>query len=230
MSIERAQIGDCTLYRADCRDVLPTLSIVGAVVVDPPYGIAHSTHGQIFANAKRIAGDESLDIANDVREWSRERDTPLCMFFSPYRPMSGFRNVLCWSKGAHVGIGGDRETCWKRDFELIGVERNGPLSGLRDSAVLSINAVSPPPSEHFAEKPVSLMRYLIEKLDVPSVLDPCMGSGSTIVAAVELGLPAIGIETDTRWFDCSCRRIEEAVGIGSLFDDSKTPATLFADV
>jgi hypothetical protein len=54
--------------------------------------------------------------------------------------------VLVWTKGKHVGIGGDRQTCSKRDFELIGVRDNKPLNGGRDSSVLSYTAPSPPPS------------------------------------------------------------------------------------
>jgi DNA modification methylase len=228
MPLEEVIIGDCRLIRADWREVVETLGIVGAVVTDPPYGIRHTSHGQRFARATPIRGDADLMEADSLREWTRQHNLPLCMFFSPYRPMTGFRNVLCWNKGAHVGIGGDRETCWKRDFELIGIERNGTLSGQRDSAVISINAVSPPPSGHFAEKPVALMRYLIDKLDAPSILDPFMGSGSTLVAAQELGLPAIGIESDKHWFDVACRRIEEAYGKGTFFDDTKKPqADLF---
>lgn len=207
-----------TLYCGDCRDVLPTLTGVDAVVTDPPYGIAHESHGQLFNGHLQIAGDESTELAEAVRTWCESKDMPCAMFFSPYRPLSGFRNVLCWNKGAHVGIGGDRETCWKRDFELIGVERNGLLNGMRDSAVLNFRALSPPPSGHAHEKPVELCEYLIHKIGCQTILDPFMGSGTTGVACVRLGRRFIGIERDERYFRIAVRRIEAELGRLSLFE------------
>ena len=210
-------IGDAVLYLGDCRDVLPTLSGVDAVVTDPPYGIAHKSNGQLFKKAQSIAGDDSLDLADYTRGWASNRNITCCMFYSPFRPLQGFRNVLVWSKGAHVGIGGDRETCWKRDFELIGIERNGTLIGPRDSAVLGFHAVLPPPSGHFAEKPVDLMVYLISRLGSQHILDPFMGSGTTGVACARLGRCFIGCEIEPKYFDIACRRIEEAQSQRDLF-------------
>lgn len=211
MSAVRVErIGDASLYLGDCLEILPTLKKVDAVLTDPPYGIKHSSHGQLFKKAQPIAGDDSLDAANFVRVFARDLQLACCMFFSPYVPMSGWRNVLAWSKGAHVGIGGDRETCWKRDFELIGVEGNGPLDGMRDSAVINIPALLPPPSGHFAEKPVRLIEYLITKIRADSILDPFMGSGTTGVACANLGRKFIGIEIDERYFEIACERIEAA--------------------
>ncbi len=206
----KEQIGDCTLYLGDCLEVLPTLALgkVDAVVTDPPYGIEHQTNGQIFKSAVSIHGDNSLQAAEDVRAWARRGGTACCMFFSPFRPMGGWRSVLCWSKGVQVGAGGDRETCWKRDLEMIGVENNGPLQGNRDSAVLHFAALVAKPSGHFAEKPVALMEYLVRKLDAQTILDPFMGSGTTLVACAKLGRRGIGIEIEPKYFDIARRRVE----------------------
>lgn len=203
-------IGPCRLILADCMDVLPTLSGVDAVVTDPPYGIKHKSHGQLFVQSSPIAGDDTVELAQAVLEWSERRNCCIAAFYSPFVPLSGFRNVLVWSKGEHVGIGGDRETCWKRDFELIGIARNKPLRGNRDSSILRFNAVLPPPSGHFCEKPVLLMEHLIWKLNPVSVCDPFMGSGSAGEACVRLGVDFIGIETDERWFEYSVKRIRRA--------------------
>ena len=204
-SDERAKI-----YHADCRDILPSIdaSEIVVLVTDPPYGIDHKTHGQVFRNASPIAGDQDLVSADFVNSWAEARRAPTVMFFSPYRPLVGFRNVLVWSKGEHVGIGGDRETCWKRDFEMIGVTRNGPLRGKRESGVLFFPALLPPPSGHFAEKPVALMAYLIGKIGGRgTVIDPFCGSGSTLVAASDLGRRSIGVELDERWCEVAARRL-----------------------
>jgi site-specific DNA-methyltransferase (adenine-specific) len=198
------------LHCGDCLDFLRTLDAgsVDAVVTDPPYGIAHRSNGQRFLAAREIAGDESTDLAEAIVEWAARG--PLCMFFSPYRPLPvKWRSVLVWNKGAHVGIGGDRATCWKRDFELIGIRGNRPLNGQRDSAMLHIPALLPPPSGHVAEKPVKLMAYLIRKLTKPgdTVFDPCMGSGSTGVACVATGRNFIGCELDPDYHVIAQRRI-----------------------
>jgi DNA modification methylase len=196
------------IYHGDCREVLPFLLQPEAVVTDPPYGIAFASNGQWFTDAQPIAGDESLELAEYVRSWAA--GVPTVMFFSPYRPMAGWRSVLVWNKGAHVGIGGDRETCWKRDFELIGVANNGPLVGGRDSGVLNFRALLPPPSGHVAEKPEGLMRYLIQRLGVSSVLDPFMGSGTTLVAAKRLGRKAIGIERELKYCELAVERLRQS--------------------
>jgi site-specific DNA-methyltransferase (adenine-specific) len=183
---------------------------VDIVVTDPPYGIAFKSNGQWFRRAVVMSGDDSTKIAEAIAQafWGK----PLAMFYSPFRsPAIKWRSVLVWNKGRHVGIGGDRETCWKRDFELIGVRDNKPLNGKRDSAILTFRALLHPPSGHFAEKPIDLMVYLIEKLSNPgdTVLDPCMGSGTTGVACVRSGRNFVGIEINKNYFQIAARRIRE---------------------
>ncbi len=197
-----------TIYHGDCLEVLASFHPM-PVVTDPPYGISFGSHGQWFRGAAAIAGDESIAAADWVRKWAGIQ--PVVMFFSPYRPMTGWRSVMVWDKGAHVGIGGDRETCWKRDFEMIGVSGNGPLAGARDSGVLRFNACSPPPSGHVAEKPEALMRYLLCKINEPAVIDPFMGSGTTLRAAKDSGRRAIGIEIEERYCEIAARRLSQDV-------------------
>lgn len=185
-------------------------SSVAAIIADPPYGINMESHGMHFRNHTSMNGDHSTGVMEFVYRWSVARGLCLAMFFSPYHvPPFKWRNVLVWNKGAHVGIGGDRNTCWKRDFEMIGVANNKSLNGRRDSAVLNFNAVLPPPSGHVAEKPVSLLCYLIKKLTNLGevILDPCMGSGATGEACLLTGRKFIGIENDPKWFDAARDRL-----------------------
>lgn len=203
-----------TLYHGDCLEILPTLAAgsVDAVITDPPYGIGFKSHGQLFRASKEIAGDDSISVVMHVL--SLTEGTPTACFYSAYHPLPvSWRSILVWSKGPQVGIGGDRETCWKRDFEMIGVRSNLPLNGGRDSSVLSAYpAMVRKPSGHFAEKPVELITYLVMKLTQPNevVLDPFMGSGTTGVACVQTGRSFIGIEIDKGYFDIAKARIEKA--------------------
>lgn len=232
MEVTVSDIPGVTLYHGDCMDVLRQLPAgsVDAVVTDPPYGIAHASHGGRFRRAKRIAGDDSLALAAAVYRWCKAGAVPLAMFFSPYRPpRTKWRSVLVWDKGAHVGIGGDRRTCWKRDFELLGVAFNRPLNGKRDSAVLAYPALLPPPTGHVAEKPVRLMRYLVQKLTRPggTVFDPFMGGGTTGVACLQTGRRFIGCEISPEYFAVAEKRIRAAADDGLFRDAAPTQAELF---
>ena len=212
--MHKVEIGDATLYLGDCLEILPTLEPVDAVVTDPPYGIDHKHHGQRFKGATPIAGDDSA-WAYEILDAYAEC---LVAFYSPFVPPNvEWRSVLVWATGGHVGAGGDRATCWKRDFELIGVKGNAPLNGGRDKAIRHYNALSPPPTGHFCEKPIALMEYLVGKLAEETILDPFMGSGTTGVACANLSRKFIGIEIEPKYFDIACERIEAAYAQGRLF-------------
>jgi DNA modification methylase len=223
------QIGDATLYLGDCLEVLPTLGRVDglAIVTDPPYGIGHTTHGQRFKDATPIAGDGSFAAYELLQGFGS-----VMAFFSPYAvPPVKWSSVLVWDKGAHVGKGRDFWSCWKRDFELIGVRGCGPLNGPRDSAIIRILSTVAKPTGHFCEKPVALMAYLVGKIGANTILDPFMGSGTTGVAAIQLGRKFIGIELEPGYFDIACKRIEEAWKQPRLFAEPKAkpekPPSLF---
>lgn len=202
-----------TIYHGDCREIMLGLT-ADVLVTDPPYGIAIKSHGHRFKSASKIEGDKTMSIGKWVVDFWMPTGKTMCVFASPHLPWPGkWRNVLVWDKGGHVGIGGDRDTCWKRTIELVQVTNNRPLNGSRDGAVLRFNAVSPPPSGHVAEKPVPLMAYLLWKLtkELDVVLDPFMGSGTTLVAAKDLGRKAIGIEIEERYCEIAAKRLSQEV-------------------
>ena len=197
------------IYHGDCRDILPRLSF-DTIVTDPPYGIRLTSNGVLFVGSDPIDGDENTDLV----EWIAQEFSaaPMACFFSPYNvPSIKWRSVLAWNKGPHVGGGGDMYTCWKRDFELIGIKNNRPLSGKRDSAVLDFHSLVKKPSGHFCEKPVDLMRYLIWKMAEGIVVDPFMGSGTTLVAAKLEGFQCVGIEVEERYCETSANRLSQGV-------------------
>ena len=80
--------------------------------------------------------------------------------------------------------------------------------------------------EHPTQKPVELMRWCIEfcKNDPHTILDPFMGSGTTGVAAIQMGRKFIGIEREPKYFDIACERIRQAVAQPSLFESEKPPS------
>ena len=198
----------CTIYHGDFREFAPLPESGCVLVTDPPYGIGFESHGQRFKGADRVIGDGSTEAYS----WLRKCGLPVVAFYSPFAPIDGWRSVLVWDKGEDTGIGGDRATCWKRDFELIGVSGNGPLEGQRDSALLRFRARARV-TDHPSEKPVPLMKYLIRKACPLGalILDPFMGSGTTLRAAKDLGRKAIGIEIEERYCEIAAKRLNQIV-------------------
>lgn len=220
-------IGNAIMYHGNCFDVLPTLARygVGCVVTDPPYGMSyHSGHATktLWAAGMTIASDENasardgaLDIANEL--WPC---VPMLVFgtWKVARPVRT-KTVLVWDKGGALGMG-DLSIPWKPDHEEIYVIGSG-FVGSRDCGSVvrcpPVQSMAKNGRQHPTEKPVRLMRELLRKTP-GAVLDPFMGSGSTGVAAVQMGRPFVGIEMHKEYFDIACQRIENAQRQESLFD------------
>lgn len=212
--VRKEVIHDATLYLGDCRDILPTLGKVDAVVTDPPYGIGKD--GQ-----KRTTGGHGGRKAYDFLGWDAQRpdaeifDLMLSRgtqhviwggnYFADLFPATG--KWLVWDKGQRIN---------QSDGELAWTSKQGALRifDLNRVALLTDGA------EHPTQKPVEIMRWSILQLDEPqTILDPFMGSGTTGVACANLGRKFIGIEIHEPYFDIACRRIEEAYRQPRLFDE-----------
>ena len=236
-------IGNAMLYLGDCREILPRLHrlTVGSVVTDPPYGMNYVSGyatDALWAAGKTISGDRNAEV----------RDETLCKIDEiwPYLPRLVFgtwkvtrppqtKIVLIWDKGGALGMG-DLALPWKPDHEEIYVMGSG-FVGSRDCGSVihcpPVQSMAKNGREHPNEKPVRLMRELIRKTE-GTILDPFMGSGSTGVAAIQMGRSFVGIEMQPAFFDIACRRIEEAQKQAALFphEESRKPTQdgLFAQV
>ena len=205
-----------TIYCGDCREILPTLGPVDLVLTDPPYGISYSS-GMTGHNGGTslggIVGDEDVSLRDFVL--NATTPTPYIVFGSWKRPRPlSLRAVLIWEKGDHVGMG-DLDFPWKPNTEEIYVGGKG-FSGHRDSSVLRINAPVSWNSvgfgrQHPHEKPVTLMAALLCKHPGAIILDPFMGSGTTLAAAKQLGRRAIGIEIEERYCEIAAKRLSQEV-------------------
>jgi DNA modification methylase len=199
-----------TIYHADCREVLPSLPKVDLVLTDPPYG-AGLRNGDVDGHRSKrwdsIIGDSDQSVGVSVLEGLR--GIPVIAFASPWLPWPGkWRNLIVWDKGGAVGGGGDIETCLKRSWELIQVRDNAVLQGSRDESVWRFPIVPADTAIHIAAKPVSLIAALIEKFGGTLILDPFMGSGTTLVAAKRLGRRCIGIEIEEKYCAIAAERLE----------------------
>jgi site-specific DNA-methyltransferase (adenine-specific) len=209
------------LRLGDCLKILPTLGKVDAVVTDPPYGMKWDTDCTRFsggseASRKKPGGhDWGKSIEGDHRP------------FDP-SPWLKFPKVILWGSNhfaARLPVG----------MTLVWVKRNEEAYGsfLSDAELgwmngghgvylhkdLSMNALAKRRS-HPNQKPIGLMRWCIERLKLKpgsTILDPYMGSGTTGIATIGLGLNFIGIEIDPGYFAIAERRIATARAQHPLF-------------
>jgi DNA modification methylase len=162
----------------------------------------------------QIAGDQSEALRDQVLRLAKWKAA--YVFGSPKvrKPFWDIRAVLIWDKGEHVGMG-NLQIPWKPNYEEIYVLGDG-FKGRRDSSILKFNAIAGCVGRvtsrlHPTEKPVDLLRYLLGKCDAQTVLDPFMGSGTTLRAAKDLGLKAIGIEIEEKYAEIAAKRMAQSV-------------------
>jgi len=194
----------CTIYHGDCREVLPSLK-ADAVIADPPYGIDF----------------EYASHDDDPAKWFQLMDdvVPLVRACAPFVVMPScaikrlgwwYQNhapdwVIAWHKGSpgHAAVIGFNDweplLCWGRPHHPMH-DHFQTRCGFDDSG-------------HPCAKPVAWSAWLIQRA-VPvagAVLDPFMGSGTTLRAAKDLGRKAIGIEIEERYCEIAAKRLSQKV-------------------
>jgi site-specific DNA-methyltransferase (adenine-specific) len=216
MTFREVQIGPCRLINADSRDILPLDVERFHLVTDPPYGIGlrnGDVDGHRTDRSFNVIGDEDGAAGQAIIDWAELYNVPTIAFASPWKPWPGaWRNLIAWDKGGAVGGGGDVTTCLKRTWELIQTVRTGPLLNGRLESVVRFTMIGSDTADHICAKPVPLMKWLLEAFVPLSmvVYDPFMGRGSTLLAAIETGHEAIGIEVDPVHFKTACRLVGQA--------------------
>ena len=205
--------GGIVIYHGDGPELMMLIN-ADVLLCDPPYGIAYESGwpGISWWQGQQIANDDSLEVRDAiVSYWGDDR--PGFVFGSwKVPPPVGTRTVLVWDKGPALGMG-DLSLPWKPNWEHIYVIGRG-FQGYRGTSVLQFPPVQSMAKNgrlHPNQKPVPLLKALLLSTPGGTVLDPCMGVGSTLVAAKELGLPAVGIEIEERYCEIAARRLSQDV-------------------
>lgn len=190
-----------TIYHGDIRELWPIEADV--IVTDPPYGMDYRSK-----RGETVAGDRDTVL----RDWLLEQwtDRPALVFGTWRRGRPLCRTLLIWDKGDSPGVG-DCRLPWGPSHEEIYVCGGGWSNPKRRiGSVIKVprwgGADRP---DHPTPKPVSLMVHLLERCPAGVVLDPCMGSGSTLVAARQLGRQAIGVEIEERYCRMAVERLAQ---------------------
>jgi DNA modification methylase len=214
------QADGITLYHGDMREVLSDLDRVDLVVTDPPYvvGLASTT------SEPKVGGwPDLMNAATWYSSWLAEcrrltdPDGAVWVFNSwrslpalsraAYEARWPIQSLLVWDKQS-IGPG------WRGlrpRYELVALFAHRRF-GIADRTLTDVYPCRWPagrkPTGHPAEKPVALLRHLIGISGAQVVLDPFAGSGSTLVAAKQLGCRAVGVEFEQRWCELAASRLE----------------------
>lgn len=198
-----------TIYHGDCRELLSEMPRVDLVLTDPPYGM--NWIAPKYTNGQRGHGPPSS------KNWGGAivgDDTP----FDP-SPWLNFPRVILWGAN-HYAQKLPRGTTlvfikrfddgfcrgFLSDAEIGWMSKGMGVYCFRDTSIYS----SPQLRSHPNQKPIGLMKWCISfARDAKTVLDPYMGSGTTLRAAKDLGLHAIGIEIEERYCEIAAKRMAQ---------------------
>jgi site-specific DNA-methyltransferase (adenine-specific) len=236
-------IGRATLYLGDCRDILPTLGDIQAVIGDPPYSVSVAGASVVSRPGK---GVRRLDFFAGDNDWA----AMTALVVEAYRLAIASRpkTVIAWCGHRQIGplselLEGEgystRLIFWRKRCpppsppgagfsQAVEQAVYGYLPGRAwyggqyDHNVFDADSYrhgQPGKVDHPTQKPLQLMKWNVRQLTHrgDAIVDPFMGSGSTGVAALESDRSFIGIEREERFFDIACKRIEQAQRQSDLF-------------
>jgi DNA modification methylase len=238
-------IGDCTLYLGNCLEVMPALGKVDAVVTDPPYELSSSGPGTSHPFGSSLSKFDSEAYKSIVS--GVDYDALLDAIASICHPF----NLFCFCSNKQISklmglneVAGRATTLlgwhktnsvpfangvWRGDIEYIVHAR--AKGATFNGGALEKTKIIPHPividSAHPTVKPQFVIQRLVRNASNfgQTILDPFMGSGTTLVACAKLGRKGIGIELDPDYFEIACKRVQEAYDQPDLFVAPPTPAT-----
>ena len=204
------QDGSVTIYHGDCRLILPQLPKVDLVLTDPPYGIDYQSARRIdWQRKEKITGDSEFPL------WLFDFVHPRIALFVwcrwdvlPILPKP--KSFIVWDKCNHSM--GDLEHEYGRQWEGIAFYPQAEHSFVkRPVDIIRWPRIPPERLQHPNEKPIEVSKQLMIAHEGDLILDPFMGSGTTLRAAKDLGRKAIGIEIEEKYCEIAARRMSQSV-------------------
>ena len=209
MIIREERIGGQRLLLGDCLAVMPLLGQFDACVTDPPYGIgiADNPVRQKHARKDWDAVAVGLEHLQALRAITSEQ----IIWGGNYFVLPPSRGFLVWDKKQpeNFSLAMCEQAWWSRDTN----------AKVFSKSVLGYD------KQHPTQKPVALMEWCLGFLpDAKTILDPFMGSGTTLVACQRMGRHGTGIELDEEYWRIACKRVDEAARQPDLFIAPKPDA------
>lgn len=233
---EIVKIGNATLYHGDCREILPGLAKVDAIITDPPYSErCHAGHDCGADSAKDGAERSSLGYAAltiaDVKElaqlyaavcngwivWMTDSDLALEVRRAlESQGRYAFAPLPFYQPGRSVRLSGDGPNSWT-DWIVVARTRQQMKWGTLPGGYVAGPGWND--KARMGGKPTLLMEQIVSHYTKPGhvVLDSHMGAGTTGVACANQGRPFVGCEIEPDAFDIACERIERAYAQQRLF-------------
>lgn len=203
-----------TIYHGDALEVLPELDRADLILTDPPYGLGDKWQGgggEHTRTSWRFDPSEARAWDGSVTDGVVGLATAaqyVVIWGGNYYALPPSRCWFLWDKKQN-----DQWTTGQAEMAWTNLDR--PIRIFRMSQVVAHTEMGH--KEHPTQKPLSLMRWCISMIREPSlttVLDPFMGSGTTLVAAKDFGLRAVGVDIDERYCEIAARRCsQETLGL-----------------
>jgi site-specific DNA-methyltransferase (adenine-specific) len=212
MSLYYEQSG-ISIYLGDCRILLESLPKAQAIVSDPPYGVSERCDRKSKGRGNLAECNDFPPVYGDSSPFNPWPwvSFPRCVLFGANHyahKLPPSPTWIVWDKRCGLGENdnADCELAWVKDAGPARVVRHYWNGMLRDSE-------RGEPRVHPTQKPVAVMEWIISRYCKPEdvILDPYMGSGSTLVAAKNLGHKAIGVEIEERYCEEAAIRLTQEV-------------------
>lgn len=192
-----------TIYHGDCREVLPALAKVDLLLTDPPYGIKADRDRNSQKNGWVDYGCSGWDKeppSNGTIELCLQSADKAVIWGGNYFTLPPSMGWLVWNKGQREFSLADGELAWTNQKQALRIFDFSRAEALLDGR------------EHPMQKPIALMKWCIGRMGaVCSLVDPFMGSGTTLRAAKDLGVIATGIEAEERYCEIAAKRLAQGV-------------------
>lgn len=211
------QDDNCTIYHGDCAEILPLLGKVDAIVTDPPYGLKETgrrskiARNSGFGDYRKDYGECTWDSSPpqiEVFDLIRSVSKYQVIFGGNYFPLPPTKCWLIWYKKTN-GFYADAEMAWSNLTGSVKVLEFKWDGCLQQDMKHKENRVHP------TQKPIPVMEWCISHLPIKTglIVDPFMGSGTTLIAARNLGFKSIGIDQDQRYCEIAKKRLTGEIGL-----------------
>ena len=221
--VRAERIGDCLLLQGDCREVMPVLPKVCAVLTDPPYGIGESGDKRRYGPKSAAKG---FSACKEYAGGDWDRETPAQEVFDY---LTSFPAII-WGGNyfmSKIAQDASRWLIWHKkgtdkssfaDCEMAWTNLGGATRYFRRDWVGFGAINSGEDRQHRTQKPLDLMEWCLGFLpDARTILDPFAGSFTTAVACQRLGRQSISIEMDPAYYPIGLKRVQDVVNNPPLF-------------